>query len=407
MAKYICGMLGLMIPELNSIHLKMNTFMNNLLSNTTIILLFPFLLSTNSATAQSPLPPSPKESTRTKCEQRVPKDRTSSGVLDDYRFETSDFMQKTAYRRPDHIATDISSSGAESRVNIDWDRNAHLGKWFIEQQRYGGDAVDGGIAKRDTPTIERGLKILHWGFEQQQEDGAFDCPDSFHSTSFFVESAAHACLMLLTSPYAERYKHEIDWMLPHLYQAAKWMIKTRIESMGRQRNLPYTHRRYLVGAALGETGVLCQDNDLIQRSKAFVYEGFALQDPSGINPEKGGSDTSYQAAGLYYAERYYDIVADNEIKPQLLDMLRKGNQWLTTRIQPDGTIDATNNTRTGTDQELSRNGIPKTVNYGITYRELYHWSLINRDPTYENWAQKVYQGQASSTSHRKARRFAA
>src|SRR6476661_7283722 len=76
-------------------------------------------------------------------------------VEDDLPFETSSFMKSTL--------------------------RTHSGKWFIEEQRHGADAVSGGIAKDDQAAIERGLKILHWGFSQQQPDGSFACPDTFHS----------------------------------------------------------------------------------------------------------------------------------------------------------------------------------------------------------------------------------
>ena len=89
-----------------------------------------------------------------------------------------------------------------------------MGNWYIEEQRYGTDAILGGIAQQNTTAIARGLKILRWGFEQQQSDGSFNCPDAFHSTSFFVEAAAHACLLLKASPYAyaEPYAAETDWL---------------------------------------------------------------------------------------------------------------------------------------------------------------------------------------------------
>src|ERR1700733_3671769 len=131
-------------------------------------------------------------------------------VSDDLRFEESDFMKATSYRRPDKLATaNLAANGALSPVNVAWDRT-HLGKWFIEEQRYGADAVAGGIAKNDTSAIDRGLLILHWGFSQQQPDGAFACPDAFHSTSFFVEAAAHSLLLLNESPFAAQYAGETN-----------------------------------------------------------------------------------------------------------------------------------------------------------------------------------------------------
>jgi len=287
----------------------------------------------------------------------------------------------------------VTPSGAEGRVNIEWDQN-HAGKWFIEEQRHGSDAIAGGIAQGDPSSIDRGLKILRWGFAQQQPDGSFNCPDAFHSTSFFVEASAHACLLLNASPFATRYAADVTWIEPRLLKAALWMTEPQVETEGRHSNQPYTHRRYLVAAALGETGVLTSNRFLIDHSALYIREGITLQDPSGFNPEKGGYDCSYHAVGLLYAERYYDIVADGELKSQLFDMLKKGVTWLAGRVQSDGTIDPSGNSRTGLGQESGRNGTLKTINYGSAYQAVYHWYLISSDAKFESLAETVFAGEA-------------
>jgi hypothetical protein len=313
-------------------------------------------------------------------------------VTDDLRFETSSFMKSTSYHRPDRVAADTSADGAISRVNIHWEQ-AHAGSWYIEEQRYGADAICAGIAQQDPAAIERGTKGLRWGFEQQQPDGSFNCPDAFHSTSFFVEAAARACLLLGASQYASRYASDVEWMKPRILKAALWMIQPGIEEQGKKRNAPYSHRRYLVAAALGEAGVLAGNQTLVDHSKGYIREGLALQQPDGVNPEKDGYDSSYQAAGLYYAECYYDLVADQEMKSALRPMLEKGFTWLRTRVLPDGTIDVSGNTRVGAGQEQGRNAVPKKINYGIIYRGFYHWSLITDDATYAQLAEKVAKGE--------------
>jgi len=315
-----------------------------------------------------------------------------ASVADDFRFESSTFMQKTLYRRPEHVATDIDQSGAESPINISWNQT-HTGKWYIEQQRYGGDAVCAGVAKQDPATIERGLKILHWGLEQQQPDGSFNCPDTFHSTSFFVEAAAHTCLLLKASPYADQYASTIEWMKPKILKAARWMIQPAVEEEGKRSNAPYAHRRFLVAAALGEAGVLCDDSTLIEKSKGYIQDGVAMQDPTGYNPERGGYDSSYHAVGLFYAERYYDAVADSDTKTELRKMLDKGYTWLASRILSDGTINPEGNTRTGASQEKSRTGVVKGMNYGYTYKGFYRWSLISGDSKYQQLAEQVFKGE--------------
>jgi hypothetical protein len=321
-----------------------------------------------------------------------------SSVTDDLQFETSAFMKRVAYRQPDQIAADLSPSGAQGRVNMQWDQS-HVGKWYIEEQRSGLDAICAGIAQQDRAAIERGLKILRWGFEQQQSDGSFNCPDAFHSTSFFVEAAAHACLLLSASSFAESYAEEINWMKPRVLKAAMWMAEPAVELPGRKHNRPYTHRRYLVAAAFGEAGTLSGNKFLVDKSKDYIREGISLEDPSGFNPEKGGYDCSYHAVGLVFAERYYDLVADAEMKEKLFHMLQKANAWLRSRVLPDGTIDVTGNTRTGMGQELSRQGEVKKVSYSQIYRAFYRWSLISGDTSFERLAEEVHAGQEIYRRH--------
>jgi hypothetical protein len=315
-------------------------------------------------------------------------------VADELRFETSDFMKDRAYRHPERVATHVSPSGAQGGINIQWDQS-HQGPWYIEEQRFGENAVCAGIAQQDNTAIERGLKVLHWGFEQQGPDGSFQCRDAFHSTSFFVEASAHACLLLSASAFAEHYAEEIAWMRPRILKAALWMAQPEVESRGRTHNGPYTHRSYLVAAAFGEAGVLCGNRFLIDKSMDYIRAGISRQNPSGFNPEKGGYDCSYHAVGLVFAERYYDIVAEGELKQALYGMLERANSWLESRVRPDGTIDATGNTRTGLAQEKSRAGKTKKVSYGQTLRAFYHWYLISGDTTFKTVANTVATGEAT------------
>jgi hypothetical protein len=307
----------------------------------------------------------------------------------DLAFETGDFMRRTAYRNVAKLNTEDAPDGAYGAVNRAWDIS-HSGKWYIEEQRYGGDAVSGGIAAHDTDAISRGLRVLKWGFRQQQPDGSFDCPDSFHSTSFFVEATAHSLLLLEKSEYAGRYSAETADLEPRLLKSALWMIRSDVEEAGKRHNQPYTHRRYLVACALGETGVLVHNERLLQKSRQYIEEGLSLQDPSGYNPEKGGADTSYHAVGTLFAERYYTIVAEGAIKSRLYAMLQKAVRWEASRINPDGTVDTTGNTRVGgAETEAGRGGKPKTIAVGQVFRCFEYWALISGDKTYEALAYKV------------------
>jgi hypothetical protein len=316
-----------------------------------------------------------------------------ASVADDLRLETSDFMKTTAYRHADRVAACGTSSGAFSAINIAWEEK-RSGVWHIEEQRCGADVIIGGIAEKDSAAIARGLKILHWGFEQQQADGSFACPDAFHSTSFFVEAVAHACLILEASEYAQQYLDETGWLKAHLLKAALWMIQPLVEVQGHKGDAAYNHRLYLVAAAWGETGVLCSNHALLEGAEDYVLEGISLQDPSGFNLEKGGYDSNYQAVGMVFAERYYDLVADGEIRLELKAMLEKANVWLASRLRTDGTLDTSGDTRVEKGQELSRNEAFRKFSYPQPCRAFFGWSLISGDQSYRQLAEKAYQGES-------------
>jgi hypothetical protein len=311
-----------------------------------------------------------------------------SGAAGDLAFETSSFMKESAYRKPDRASSDFSDSGAYGTVNRAWDKS-HSGQWFIEEQRYGFDAVGAGLAWGRKDIIERGLKIFDWGFAQQQADGSFHCPDAFHSTSFFIEATARTALLLQASPYAKDFAPWVALVKPKLLAAAQWMTRPDVEVKGRKSNNPYTHRRYLVAAAFGFTGVLTNDAAMIDKSKEYAREGISLQDPAGFNPEKKGYDSSYHGVGLSFAIRYYTIVADAEMRHELEPMINKGLAWLGTRIKPDGSVDSTGNTRTGLGQEVGRNLKTKTMSYGSAYRAYAEWGMITGDKALEETAEKL------------------
>jgi len=319
--------------------------------------------------------------------------RAETGPEADYRFETGTFMKHTAYHSAERMSRNMADDGAYSKVNRDFDQN-HSGKWYIEEQREGWHAIAAGIAQQNTDAIDRGLKILNWGWQQQEGNGGFDCGPvgkSFHSTAFFVEASAHACLLLENSPYAAQYQSQVDAMKPKLVKAAHWMIDN--EDEGKKYNKPYTHRRYMVADALGETGVLCDDRGLIDHSKEYVRDGLRMQDPSGYNPEKGGFDVSYNAGGLFFAEEYYTMVAKGELKDELYKMLAKGVAWEASKVRADGSVDTGGSTRVdGANSEISPNGVKKKLAVGEVYESFAYWAAISGDKSYEDLADKVAHG---------------
>ena len=315
-------------------------------------------------------------------------------AADDYRFETSAAIKKTFYSKPSELAVigkDRSVSGAWGRVNSRWD-SLRTGLWYIEEQRHADNAIIAGVVGNDEAAIERGFQSLEWGLQQQQPDGSFDCLDAFHSTSFFIEAAAHSCLLIEQSRYKTVYAERIQKIKNGLEAACAWLLQPAVLTKGLRYNKPYTHRGYLVAAAFGEAGVLCGRDDLIARSRFFIEQALAAQDSSGYNPERNGYDCSYHAVGLLYAHRYYDIVADEACKLRLQTMFYKAMGWLLSRINEDGVVDTQGNTRTGMAQEKQRDGEVKNISYRSIANVLFWWSWQSGQVYLDDLAKKVYGG---------------
>ena len=310
----------------------------------------------------------------------------------DLAFESSPLMKKLFYSRPQRLAIvgkDMNANGAWSKLNEDYD-SLKTGRWYIEQQRYAADAIVAGIVQDNEATVERGMLALEWGAKHQQPDGSFACPDNFHSTSFYVESVAHSCILLKASKYYPKYKERIERLKTTITNTVNWMLRPDVLEKGKKGNAPYTHRRYLVAAAIGETGVLCNNPDFIAASALFIKDGLSLQDTAGFNPEKKGYDCSYHSVGLVFAHRYFDIVANEKQKAAMVPMFEKGIKWLLSRIDENGVINGEGNTRTGFGQENARDGRPKSINYASATNAILWWGIYKNDSQLQTLAEKVY-----------------
>ncbi len=325
----------------------------------------------------------------------------AAGPRGDLAFEASAFLRRTAYSKPDTTADQLAPDGAYGPLNRGWEQGTK-DHWLIEEQRYAIDAVIAGISYHRQDLIDRGEAIFDWGFRQERPDGSFACPDHFHSMSFFVEAAAHAALLLRASDVAAANQAWVDRAAPKLGLAVQWMMVPQNAAPGQAHDAPYTHRFYLDADALGETGVLLYDDTMVRASRGYIQRGIARQDPSGFNPEKGGSDTSYHAVGLLFAQTYYTIVADDALRAQMRPMIARGLDWLAARVRPDGTVDQSGNTRTGFGQERGPQGNLKTMSYGSAYRASFYWAMISGDPRWAELADRLHQGQQVENAERKA-----
>jgi len=277
----------------------------------------------------------------------------STGELNLLTLSIDEFLSEIMYRQPKHMIDDVAPDGAVG-VNSRFETK-QAPEWFIEQQRGGGDLVQAGVILKNDALISEGVRIINWGFAHQGPGGDFPgTGDPLHSTSFFVETAARATLLmqLANDP---RYQAQIAEWTPKVKAAARWMIRPDVAQKGRENNLlPYTHRFYLRAAALGLAGAVTGDNELSQAALAYAREAVTRQQPDGVNPEKDGFDVSYQMVGVCFALRYLTVCPDETLRAKIKDMTRKAVDNALTMMAPDGTVSIEGSTRAG--HEKSRAG---------------------------------------------------
>ena len=303
-----------------------------------------------------------------------------SGVKDD-------LLTRALYDKPERLVHGMAASGAVG-ANVAFE-NGQASAYFIELQRYGADLVQAGVVRKNDALIRQGWKMLDWGFARQGRDGGFEgTGDPFHSASFFVEGAARA-LLLLKQGDASRFA-AYEHYLPKVKAAAQWLMRPAVIARYQYHNAPYTHRRWLLAAALGETAELTGDAAMQEAAKAYARDGLSLQTGEGVNPEKGGGDVNYQCMGILLAARYATVCKDASLRSQIKEMIARGLNWELGRVEETGAVNAEGSTRVG--KESGRAGNTKNIDYKTIAQAFSLGSYVTGDPRYEETARRIAVG---------------
>ena len=253
------------------------------------------------------------------------------------------------------------------------------GYQWIEEQRQGAEWVLRGQVQGRNDWIARGWKQLDWGLSRQQGDGGFGSKDPFHSTSFFIEALARSCILDPEGANASR--------LDGLARGAHWLMRPDIEARGARGNLPYTHRRYILAAAFGQSAQVTGVAAFRNKAVGWAQQGLALQRPDGTNPEKGGYDAGYQMVGVLMSLRYLPVCTDPQLRARLRAMVQTAIPLELARLHPDGSIDPTGSTRI--EKEHARNGKTKDVPYAEVMQALVYGAQEVPQPAWIEPAQRI------------------
>jgi hypothetical protein len=303
----------------------------------------------------------------------------NAAVLTEYQQILANPLEKSLYHR---LANSAMAADGAVGVNARWEQD-QAPRWYIEEQRAGEPLILAGLIHHDAAAIDAGIKMFNWGFAHQAADGSFHgTGDAFHSTALFVEAVAHASLLLGQSPQAEQYADQVTDWIPKLYEATEWMVRPKVWTTGVAHDAPYTHRYYLDADALGLTSLLVGgDAKLMDHAHELLSQGLARQRADGINPERGGNDSSYQAVGLVYAERWAVYFRNDDFTPAVRAMVERGLPWEESRILPSGAINTEGDTRVG--KEPARDGRMKRVDRNMVIDAFASWSSITGEPRWQ------------------------
>lgn len=261
------------------------------------------------------------------------------GIRDGKGFK---LLRATFYNHP--ASTLPNADGATGN-------NLH-GFTYIEDQVRGAGWVRNGVANGRADWIATGWKEIDYGLRRMQPDGSFACPDNFHSTSYFLESVARACLMRPAGASA--------WRRERLRRGILWLTDADVFAAGVRGNKAYAHRRYLVAAAILQASRVLGDPSFTAGARDLVDDALAMQQEDGTNPERGGFDVGYQAVGALMAVRCLPAL-DPARQAAVKAMLARAMNREARQVGRDGVVDASGSTRTGVEKD--RVGNIKSIPY--------------------------------------------
>jgi hypothetical protein len=247
------------------------------------------------------------------------------------------------------------TAGGATKGNAQWEQG--VGDLNIESQRNAYLVLAAGIASTETDKamlLDRGIRALEWGFNQQGPDGSFPAeragaPEkshSIHAKSEFLESAAWSLLLLSQSGDIDpSFRDRATALSAKLDLSAEWLARsddlTTFFMDGKNSN-----QLFFIAAALQEAGLVTGKAALGEKAISLVMKILSSQTADGVFPEAGGFDLSYQTVSVDLLTRIASTVMGATLRATLLEADQRAIDRFLRQVAPDGTIDTSGNTRT-------------------------------------------------------------
>jgi hypothetical protein len=243
-------------------------------------------------------------------------------------------------------------------------------QWNIAGQIFTVDLVIRGVDTGDESMVAAGVKGLDWGIGVPVNDAGVhvlhrSCDDrttddygETHHTTQWVAALGTAVYVLENSPYAERWRTNIDRYVARIEELATlladedntehWAENWLVDDHG---NL-FTHKTFMRAAALSLAASLTDSDEnaagWAHAASEIAQRGIDEQRENGVNPERGGYDVSYQMYGTWLAILYWSMLGpDDPMKPRIEATIDRAIDWMSTRVDDQtGQVDIGQSTRT-------------------------------------------------------------
>lgn len=274
--------------------------------------------------------------------------------------------------------------------------NRKNGSWLeAGPQRGSCRALIAAVVADDLAAADRAWVGIDTAFAHQRPDGSFIAevrPNgasarpysaSVETTFFFLQELGRALLVIQQSPHEAYFRQRIAAIEPKVRLSCSFI------SDGFDTIVSHTqhavNRLIIAAKAFGLCGTFLKDEALIEKSRRLITLSLTLRDKAGVFLEKGGRDSSYNVVSILYGQ----VLALHVSLPEFEAALPAAVAWQVSRIQPDGKVDVSGNTRTGLGQEKSYFGDPKTVNYTEVALALTYYGSIHNDAKIRAAADRV------------------
>jgi hypothetical protein len=210
--------------------------------------------------------------------------------------------------------------------------------------------------------------------------------DPEHSFGLFATSASRALLLLREWGRGERL---VDAYLPKLTAGVEWFLSPEVQKVMAKKIHTLTHRGWYSAAMMAQMAALTGNTKYNEMADRFAVMALS-QYQNGVNPEQNGFDVNYQMVGILFAEHYYILTRNAQLREQTLAMLRNTLATELRHIGQNGVIDTSDSTREG--HELTRGGKVKTPDIAAFLEALAEAGDLTGDPQYVDAAQRIVNG---------------